>query len=110
VATRGTSLANTRTITSSAKRAATPASFSTASIAPRCCSTRRSNRSRWRSNGANPSAYLVNLERGQRNVDYIIAKNLPDLRGKMVCDVGRSVGLLAYSLIKLGAKSVDGFE
>jgi SAM-dependent methyltransferase len=54
--------------------------------------------------------YLVNRERGQSKFDYIIAKNLPDLRGKTVCDVGCSVGLLAYNLIKLGAASVDGFD
>ena len=54
--------------------------------------------------------FLHNRERGQAKFDYIIRKNLPKLEGKTVCDVGCSVGLLSYNLIRMGAKSVDGFD
>jgi SAM-dependent methyltransferase len=55
-------------------------------------------------------SFLHNRERGQAKFDYIIRDNLPELEGKTVCDVGCSVGLLSYNLIRMGARSVDGFD
>jgi len=54
--------------------------------------------------------YLTNRERGQSKFDYIIRKNLPKLEGKTACDVGCNIGLFAYNLLQLGAKSVDGYD
>lgn len=54
--------------------------------------------------------YMNNLERGESKWKYIIEKNLPDLKGKTVCDVGCSIGLFAYYMLKLGASRVDGYD
>jgi len=54
--------------------------------------------------------YLTNKERGKSKWDFIIAKNLPDLNGKTVCDMGCNVGLYSIYMAQLGAKKVDGYD
>jgi hypothetical protein len=54
--------------------------------------------------------YLTNGERGQAKWDYIIERNIPNVKNKKICDIGCNVGLYAYNLLKLGAKSVDGYD
>lgn len=54
--------------------------------------------------------YMTNKERGESKWKYIIEKNMPDLRGKTVCDVGCNIGLYAYYMTKMGAVKVDGYD
>lgn len=54
--------------------------------------------------------FFYNKERGESRWNYIIEKNLPNIEGKKVCDVGCNIGLFSYYMLKLGAKLVDGFD
>lgn len=47
---------------------------------------------------------------GQRKWDFIIKKNLPDLKGKTVCDIGCNAGIFSIGMAQLGAARVDGFD
>jgi 2-polyprenyl-3-methyl-5-hydroxy-6-metoxy-1,4-benzoquinol methylase len=47
---------------------------------------------------------------GQLKWDFIIKKNLPDLKGKRVCDVGCNVGVFSLNMYDLGAIMVDGYD
>lgn len=54
--------------------------------------------------------FLNNRERGKSRWDYIIARNLPDVRGKSVCDIGCNVGLFSMYLRQAGAAKVVGYD
>jgi 2-polyprenyl-3-methyl-5-hydroxy-6-metoxy-1,4-benzoquinol methylase len=54
--------------------------------------------------------FLFNKERGKSKWDFIIAKNLPDLKGKTVCDLGCNAGLYSIYMSQLGAQKVDGYD
>ncbi len=54
--------------------------------------------------------FLHNRERGQSRWNYIIARNLPDVRGKSVCDIGCNVGLYSIFLRRQGASKVVGYD
>lgn len=54
--------------------------------------------------------FLTNKERGKSKWDFIIEKNLPDIRGKTICDIGCNVGLYSNYLLQLGAARVDGYD
>ncbi|MFC1591409.1 class I SAM-dependent methyltransferase [Thermodesulfobacteriota bacterium] len=54
--------------------------------------------------------FLSNRERGKSKWDYIIKKNLPNIAGKTICDIGCNIGLYSLFLSRLGAKKVDGFD
>lgn len=54
--------------------------------------------------------FLTNKERGKSRWDFIIAKNLPELKGKTVCDLGCNVGLYSIFMAQLRAKKVDGYD
>ena len=47
---------------------------------------------------------------GKKKWDLIIKKNLPDLRRKVVSDVGSSTGIFSLEMARLGARRVDGFD
>jgi len=49
--------------------------------------------------------------RGLNKWNFIIKDNLPDLKGKTVCDIGCNMGLFSYLMIKeKGALKVDGYD
>jgi SAM-dependent methyltransferase len=54
--------------------------------------------------------FLTNRERGKSRWEFIIAKNLPGLRGKTVCDLGSNIGLYSLFMAQLGARKVDGYD
>jgi|GEM_PF-1766192 len=54
--------------------------------------------------------FLINKERGKSKWDFIIAKNLPDLKDKTVCDMGCNTGLYSIYMSRLGTKKVDGYD
>jgi len=54
--------------------------------------------------------FMTNGERGQARWDRIIAKNLPDITGKRVLDIGSSIGLFSINLAKLGAEYILGID
>lgn len=54
--------------------------------------------------------YLNNKERGKSKWDFIISKNLPNLKGKSICDMGCNIGLYSIFMAQLGALKVDGFD
>ena len=54
--------------------------------------------------------YLENRERGRSKWEFIIEKNLPDLRGKRICDIGCNCGLYSIYMLQLGAKQVTGYD
>lgn len=54
--------------------------------------------------------FLINYERGRSKWEYIIEKNLPDLHGKSVCDIGCNCGLFAIYMIQRGARHVVGYD
>jgi 2-polyprenyl-3-methyl-5-hydroxy-6-metoxy-1,4-benzoquinol methylase len=54
--------------------------------------------------------YLDNRERGKSKWDFVIAQNLPDVRGKSVCDIGCNVGLYCLYLAQRGARQVVGYD
>lgn len=56
------------------------------------------------------SEMLDNNERGEGKWKYIIERNLPDIAGKRVCDIGCNVGLFSYFMARMGAKCVHGYD
>lgn len=54
--------------------------------------------------------FLTNKERGKSKWDFIIKKNLPNIKEKTICDIGCNVGLFCIYLAQMGAKRVDGFD
>lgn len=54
--------------------------------------------------------YLHNKERGKSKWNYIIKKNLPNLRGKVVYDVGCNIGLFSLFMAQMGACKVIGLD
>jgi SAM-dependent methyltransferase len=54
--------------------------------------------------------FLTNRERGRSRWEFIVAKNLPELKGKTVCDLGSNIGLYSIFMAQLGAKKVDGYD
>jgi SAM-dependent methyltransferase len=54
--------------------------------------------------------FLVNRERGRSKWEYIIKKNLPDLHGKSVCDIGCNCGLFSIYMAQCGARQVVGYD
>lgn len=54
--------------------------------------------------------YLNNQERGLSKWDYIIKKNLPDLKGKTIYDIGCNNGLFSILLKEYGAQKVYGID
>jgi SAM-dependent methyltransferase len=53
---------------------------------------------------------LLDETSGKRKWDLIISKNLPDLKGKVVCDIGCNIGIFSLEMARLGAKAVHGFD
>lgn len=47
---------------------------------------------------------------GKRKWDLIIKDNLPDLKGKVVCDLGCNIGIFSLEMARLGARRVEGFD
>ncbi|MCK4744657.1 class I SAM-dependent methyltransferase [Candidatus Parcubacteria bacterium] len=54
--------------------------------------------------------FFINKERGKSKWDFIIKKNLPNLKNKSVCDIGCNVGLYSIYMSEMGAKKVDGYD
>lgn len=54
--------------------------------------------------------FLVNRERGKSKWDYIIEKNLPNLHGKSICDIGCNCGLFSIYMAQRGARQVVGYD
>ena len=54
--------------------------------------------------------FLENRERGRSKWEFIIEKNLPDLRGRSVCDIGCNCGLYAVYMSQRGALKVTGYD
>jgi SAM-dependent methyltransferase len=54
--------------------------------------------------------YLTNRERGMSRWQYIIGPSLPDVRGKVVYDMGCNVGLYSIQLARAGAAQVVGMD
>ena len=54
--------------------------------------------------------FFNNKERGKSKWNFIIKKNLPNLKGKSVCDIGCNVGLYSIFMTQMGAKKVDGYD
>lgn len=54
--------------------------------------------------------YMNNKERGLSKWNYIIKNNLPNLKGKVVYDIGCNIGLYPILMADLGAKSVTGYD
>lgn len=54
--------------------------------------------------------YYSNKERGKSKWDFIIKKHLPNLKGKIVCDIGCNNGLFSIFMAQMGAKKVNGFD
>ena len=47
---------------------------------------------------------------GHKKWELVIKPNLPDLKGKTVCDIGSNIGIFSTEMGRLGAKRVDGFD
>lgn len=47
---------------------------------------------------------------GKRKWDLIIKDNLPNLNGKVVCDVGCNIGIFSLEMARMGAKKVVGYD
>lgn len=47
---------------------------------------------------------------GYKKWELIIKPNLPDLKGKTVCDIGANIGIFSTEMGRLGAKQVDGYD
>lgn len=54
--------------------------------------------------------FLQNRERGSSKWEFIIDRNLPDLTGKSVCDIGCNCGLFAIYMMQRGARQVVGYD
>ncbi len=54
--------------------------------------------------------FLRNNERGESKWNYIIKKNLPQISGKTICDIGCNIGLYSIFFAKMGAIKIDGFD
>jgi predicted nicotinamide N-methyase len=54
--------------------------------------------------------FLWNRERGLSKWNYIIRKNLPDVEGLVIYDIGAGCGLFSLELARMGAKRVIGID
>ncbi|HEX4997701.1 MAG TPA: class I SAM-dependent methyltransferase [Terriglobia bacterium] len=54
--------------------------------------------------------FLRNRQRGRSKWEFIIEKNLPDVRGKSVCDIGCNSGLFSLYMAQRGANRVVGYD
>jgi SAM-dependent methyltransferase len=54
--------------------------------------------------------FLINHERGLSKWDYIISRNLPDIKDFKIYDVGCNVGIFCLEMAKLGARTVIGID
>lgn len=50
--------------------------------------------------------FLTNKERGQAKWDYIIQRNMPQMKGRRILDIGCNVGLFALNMSMQGAEVV----
>lgn len=57
-----------------------------------------------------PGGSLESRHVGPSKFDFIVRRNLPDLQGKRVLDLGCNVGVMAIHMVRLGAREVVGID